>query len=213
MRQSNLTLVIKNNTASVIPFALFAKGFTSVNARTAYIYDLIGESFSANKNQISILVRKLGADEFEFFKAPLLDRSVAGVAAALNSLGLASWIVVGTTVVGYSDALEFGDLDIYSVGQSLIGYGGDLVPTTFVIKVNGVVRVNSPENQDGELAVKPGDVIEVSGTSPEESILPSYIRNGGEGVAESVPPGTSFIDTFTVENGVDYFLTFATGDR
>jgi hypothetical protein len=182
MRQSNLSLTVKNNTASALNIELMA-GMASmannVNARTRYQYDITGESFDAD--EISIQVKASGPVAFETFTAPLLQNNLAGVIAALNSLGFGTWIgeTSGSTVmvVIYHDQLIFGDLNI-SLAQSAsfdINYA-DTDYGSLIFQLNGPGSAVIDWGADSEEVFTDADNLIIASHAYEDGIFPRTIN-------------------------------------
>jgi hypothetical protein len=184
MRPSSLSLVIKNNTASTLALNLLggmaSQQSNNANARTRYQYDVSGESYDAD--EVSIQVKSSGPAPYELFVAPLLQKNLAGVVAALNSLGFGTWYseVSGDTtlIVIYHDTLIFGDLSISveQTGDFTLEYAAtDYGSIVLQLDAPGSARVIWEDGVEQEVLSDGGNTI-IANHAYEDGLFPRTIR-------------------------------------
>jgi hypothetical protein len=138
---------IRNNTSSRIRAELFQpSGFRGFfNSRTVFSADL--STADLNVQTVSITVRSNSSSNFTAYTAPLLDQSIAGVVAALNSLGVGIFYATGNVIQTNNSLYTYGLLNIgaataYSeVSNFTVSNGADFTSNISIIAVNTATEV------------------------------------------------------------------------
>jgi hypothetical protein len=143
----DFSINIRNNTASRIRAELFQpSGFRGFfNSRTVFSADL--STADLNVQEVSITVRSNSSSNFTTYTAQLLDQSIDGVVAALNSLGVGVFYATGNIIKTNNSLYTYGLLNIgpatayTEVSNFTVSNGADFTSNIGIIAINTATRV------------------------------------------------------------------------
>jgi hypothetical protein len=181
----NVTLNIQNNASYPVQINVLGNPYNPLdtsNATTQYRFNLTGFVFSG-ETDVSIEYKINGAASFSTFTQQLQSQNIEGIVNALNLLNIGyfqTYTELGQTYIStYNDNFVFGQLNVFP-SSSILNYQFSYIAGDVKIRKNGidVYAAGSPNSDNGDISVIPGDSIEFLGnTSPLPTVTNVFILN------------------------------------